>query len=390
MELILKRAVPVFLAIGLAACAPSAPEKQAEPLPVKVQTLAPEDAELHVVLPGRAVATREAEVRPQVDGIIARRLFEEGSLVAAGQPLYQLDDARLRAGRDDAYARLSYAYATCNAARQEAQRLGQLAGMQIVSQQDRERSTAAYERAEAEIRMATASLQNAKVALSHARIVAPIAGRVGRSNVTEGALVSSHQAEALATVRALDPMHVDLSQSATEWLRLRREISDGRLQDNRQIPVSITLEDGSHLSHSGALQFSDVAVDPSTGTYDLRVRVPNPDGVLLPGMYVSATIGAGVRRGALLVPMKAVIRAPTGKTSVMVVDSEGYLDEREVRLGRELGDRWLVEDGLQAGERVVVQGLHKLERGLQINPVEEPVSAAGASASPATPIAEGA
>ena len=370
MQFPFKRLTPFLLLSLVAACSPSAPQDATALLPVQVHTLQPEDAALHVVLPGRAVPAHEAAVRPPVDGIVARRLFEEGSEVQEGQPLYQLDDIKLRAGRDEAKARLNHAYATCGAAREEARRLAQLADSQLVSQQDKDRSAAAYQRAEAEIQMAMASLQTAKVALDHARIAAPISGRIGRSNVTEGGLVTSHQPEALTTVRGLDPMYVDLSQSAAEWLQLKRDIADGRLRDNRQLPVDIQLEDGSRLRQTGILQFSDVSVDPATGTYALRVRVANPDGVLLPGMYVSASIGAGVRRDALLVPMQAVSRDATGKTHVMVVDSEGTVANRPVQLGRALGERWLVEHGLQAGERVVVQGQHKLEPGSRITPVE--------------------
>ena len=377
MQFPFKRLTPLMLLSLVAACSPSAPEDAAELLSVQVHTLQPEDAALHVVLPGRAVAAHEAEVRPQVDGIVARRLFEEGSEIRAGQPLYQLDDTTLRAGRDEARARLNHAYATCGAAREEARRLAQLADSQLVSLQDKDRSAAAYQRAEAEIQMAMASLQTAKVALDHARIAAPISGRVGRSNVTEGALVTSHQPEALTTVRGLDPMYVDLSQSAAEWLQLSRDIADGRLRDNRQLPVDIQLEDGSRLQQTGTLQFSDVSVDPATGTYALRVRVANPEGVLLPGMYVSASIGAGVRRDALLVPMQAVSRDATGKTHVMVVDGEGMVSDRPVQLGRALGERWLVERGLSAGERVVVQGQHKLQAGSRIAPVEWVAPGAG-------------
>ncbi|MGE8236400.1 MAG: efflux RND transporter periplasmic adaptor subunit [Stenotrophomonas indicatrix] len=369
-----KRAALLALIAFIAACSPSSPAHQDAPLSVEVQTLAAEDAELRFVLPGRATATQEADVRPQVDGIVARRLFEEGSQVVSGQPLYQLEDASLRASRDDAMARLEHAYATCAAARKEALRLKQLAGMQVISQQEGERSAAAHERAEAEIKMAMASLQTARVALGHARIVAPISGRIDRSNVRVGALVSAHQPAAMTTVRGLDPMYVDLSQSAAEWLQLRRDISAGRLQDNRALPVRISLEDGSVLDHAGTLQFSDVSVDPATGTYGLRVRVANPEGTLLPGMYVSASLGAGVRRGAVLVPMKAVTRDANGETHVMVVDGSGRVSRRLVQLGRALGERWMVEEGLRAGERVAVQGLHKLQPGLRITPMEAPAA----------------
>lgn len=367
---LLKRAAPLALLTCVAACTPSVTESPAGPPKVQVQTLATEVAELYVSLPGRAVAMQEAEVRPQVDGIVARRLFQEGSLVREGQPLYQIDDARLRASRDEAQGRLSYAYATCNAARQEARRLAELATMRVVSQQEKERAVAAHQRSEAEIKMATAALQAARVSLGHARIVAPISGRIGRSHATEGGLVTAHQPEAMAVVRGLDPIQVDLTQSAAEWLQLRRDIAAGRLDDNRHVAVSIRLEDGSRLEHPAALQFSDVNVDPATGTYGLRVRVDNPDGILLPGMYVTATIGAGVRRDALLVPMKGVTRDTAGKTHAMVVDAQGVVAVRQVRLGRALGERWLVESGLDAGDRVVVEGLHKLQAGARVIPVE--------------------
>lgn len=385
MNALLRCAVSLALVTCVVACTPSEAVAPAALPSVGVHTMTTEVAELRVALPGRAVAAREAEIRPQVDGIIARRLFEEGSWVREGQPLYQLDDARLRANRDDAQARLSHAHATCSSARQEARRLAELATLQLVSQQDKERASAAHERAEAEIKMASASLQTARVDLSRARISAPISGRVGRSAVTEGALVSAHQPEALVTVHAVDPMHIDLAQSAAEWLQLRREIAAGRLDDNRELAVEITLEDGTVYPQAGSLQFSEAAVDPATGTYGLRVRVPNPDGVLLPGMYVTASLGAGVRQDALLVPMKAVARDTTGKTQVTVVDERGVVQIRPVTLGGAVGERWLVEKGLARGERVVVEGLHKLRAGDRVQPVEAQAVQATAAVAQARP-----
>lgn len=384
MNSLLGRAALLALLTGMAACTPSAPEPAAMPATVKVRTLVHEDAELRVELPGRVVASQRAELRPQVDGIIARRLFEEGSVVQKGQPLYQIEDAALRASHEQAQARLQHAYAACGAARQSARRLADLAAVQAVSRQQLEQAEATHQQSEADIGVARANLESARVALAHARIVAPISGRIGRSQVTEGGLVTAHQADALATVHGLDPIHIDLVQSAVAALHLRRDIAHGRLADNRQWPVQIQLEDGSRLDRTGTLQFSDVSVDPATGTYGLRVRIANPDGVLLPGMLVTATLGDGVRASAVLVPMQSVQRDSRGQTQVMVVEASGQVARRTVRLGRALGDRCLVEEGLQAGERVIIEGLHKLQPGMQVQAVEAAAarSAAGAALAP--------
>ncbi|KIP79316.1 hemolysin D, partial [Stenotrophomonas maltophilia] len=245
-------------------------------------------------LPGRTTAFLVAEVRPQVNGIVGKRLFTEGSLVTEGQPLYQIDDASYRAQSNNARAQLARAEATANASRLSAARITELAKVDAVSKQDLENAIAAQKQAEADVGAAKASLDAANVTLGYARITAPISGRIGKSSVTQGALVSAAQAEALATVQQLDPIYVDLTQSAAELLQLRRELAAGRLQDNQTLPVSILLDDGSTFDHQGTLEFSEVSVDPTTGSYGLRVKVSNPEGVLMPGMYVRAVIGGGV------------------------------------------------------------------------------------------------
>lgn len=314
-------------------------------------------------LPGRARPYLVAEVRPQVSGIIARRLFEEGGHVEAGQPLYRLDDAAYRAELDNARARLARAEATRESARLLARRAAGLVQVEAVSQQEHEDATAALAQAEADVAAARAALQSASVTLGYAHIDAPIGGRIGRSSVTQGALVTANQAGALATIQQLDPMYVDLTQSSKELLELRRAFTSGRLERVDSVPVTIMLEDGSTLEHKGRLEFSEVTVDPGTGSYVLRVAVDNPDEVLLPGMYVRAVLGTAARHDAILVPQGAVSRDPKGQASVLLVDAEGIVEARPIELSRIIGHRWLVETGLAAGERVIVEGLQKVMPG---------------------------
>nr|WP_295381279.1 multidrug efflux RND transporter periplasmic adaptor subunit SmeD [Pseudoxanthomonas sp.] len=377
------------LAIGLtlSACGGGEPEApQGGPGQVTVTTLKTEQVGLTRELPGRTNAFLVAEVRPQVNGIVARRLFTEGGEVKAGQPLYQLDDASYRAQANTARAQLARAEATAHAARLSARRISELAKIDAVSQQDLENAVAAQKQAEADVGAARASLDAANVTLGYARITAPISGRIGKSTVTQGALVNAGQAEALATVQQLDPIYVDLSQSSAELLQLRRELTSGRLQDNQQLPVSILLEDGSTFEHKGTLEFSEVSVDPGTGSFGLRVKVDNPEGVLMPGMYVRAVIGGGVRGNALLVPMQGIARDPKGDTSAMVVGKDGKVEVRPVKVSRALGDKWLVEEGLKAGDKVIVEGLQKIGPGMPVQATElgaKPARTAAASAAPA-------
>ena len=381
-------ALSLAIALTVSACGGGEQEGQpGGPGQVTVATLKAEQVGLTRELPGRTNAFLVAEVRPQVTGIVGKRLFTEGGLVKEGQPLYQLDDASYRAQANSARAQLVRAEATANAARLSARRITELAKVDAVSQQDLENAVATAKQADADVGAAKASLDAANVTLGYARITAPISGRIGKSTVTQGALVSAGQAEALATVQQLDPIYVDLTQSAAELLQLRRELAAGRLQDNQSLPVTILLDDGSEFDQKGTLEFSEVSVDPSTGSYALRVKVANPDQVLMPGMYVRAVVGSGVRDNALLVPMQGVARDAKGDTTAMVVGKDNKVEVRPIKVSRALGDKWLVEDGLQPGDKVIVEGLQKIQPGMPVQatekgaaPAQPPAPAAAAAA----------
>ena len=379
---------PKLLAL-LAAClavAACSGEVAAPPQPaakVTVVTLKAGPVTLVRELPGRAAPFRVAEVRPQVTGIIDQRLFTEGSQVKQGQALYQIDDASYRAAANSARAQLARAEASLTSARLRAKRIGELALIEAVSVQDNEDAIAALKLAEADVGAARADLDSANVILAYARITAPISGRIGKSSVTQGALVTANQTTPLATVHQLDPIYIDLTQSSAELLQLRRALDSGSLQGSSGLPVTILLEDGSEFSHKGTLEFAEVSVDPATGSFNLRVKVDNPDGLIMPGMYVRAVLSKGVREDAILVPMQGITRDPKGKASAMVVDGEGKVAVRAVEVSTAIGDTWLVEDGLTAGDRVIVEGLQKIGPGMPVQATEKGVAAAAAPATPA-------
>ena len=373
----------VAVATGLTACGgKEAPPQGPGAVPVTVATLAPESVTLTRELPGRVNPYLVAEVRPQVNGIIEQRLFTEGGTVKAGQPLYQIEDATYRANYASAEAQLARAQATLHSAQLMARRSEGLVAINAVSQQDHENTLAALKLAEADVAAAQAALQSARVTLGYARIASPISGRIGKSAVTQGALVTANQAAPLATVQQLDPVYVDLTQSSAELLELRKALATGKLEGSRDLPVTILLEDGTKYEHEGKLAFSEVTVDPSTGSYALRVVVPNPDGVLLSGVYVRALIGSGVRQDALLVPQQGIARDPKGHTTAMVVGADGKAEARAVEVSNAVGDRWLVEGGLVAGDKVIVEGLQKVRPGAPVQPTEagtEPATAPAAA-----------
>ncbi|QOY61723.1 efflux RND transporter periplasmic adaptor subunit [Lysobacter sp. H21R4] len=385
--------LPLALAITLAACGGEPEAQQRPPTPVTVVTLAPETTTLTRELPGRTTAFQIAEVRPQVSGIVAKRLFQEGSMVRAGQPLYQLDNAAYKASAATAQAQLARARATLVAARLTAARSSDLAKIDAVSKQDNENAIAALRQAEAEVAAGQAAVQSAQVTLGFAHITAPISGRIGKSSVTQGALVTANQPEALATVQQLDPIYVDLTQSASELLELRKGLASGKLEDGRSMPVTILLEDGTEFGQKGELEFSEVSVDPTTGSYALRVKVANPDDLLLPGMYVRAVIGGGVRQNAILVPQQGITRDPKGHATAMVVNAENKVEVRQVKVSRTIGDKWLVDDGLVAGDRVIVEGLQKVQPDAPVQPTEAgaeaqaPAAPGAAAPAPAQPAA---
>jgi membrane fusion protein (multidrug efflux system) len=373
-------------ALFLAACKGQHGEQQAGggPAEVTVVTLKPQPVTVSRELPGRTSAYLVAEVRPQVNGIVKQRLFEEGALVKAGQPLYQLDDAVYRAEHNNAKAALAKAKAALYSAQLNARRTSELARIDAVSKQDDEAATAAWRQAEADVAAGQAQVESTGVTLGFARIVSPITGRIGKSAVTPGALVTANQAEPMARVQQLDPIFVDVTQSSGELLELRKRIAAGTLKEADGTPVKILLEDGSTYAHDGKLQFADVSVDPTTGSFALRVIVPNPEHVLLPGMYVRAVLDKGSNPRALLVPQAGISRDPKGGATAMVVDKDGKAALREVQVGRTIGDQWLVEGGLAAGDKVIVEGLQMIQPGMPVHASEAGAKPAAAAAAHAT------
>jgi len=360
-----------LLALLLVACErQQAPAMQDSVPEVTVVTLKEAPVTLARELPGRTNPFVVAEVRPQVTGIVKERLFTEGSLVEAGQPLYQLDDAIYRADYNSAKALLVRAQAAADIARFNAERAEKLIGSKVISEQELVSARAVVQQAEADIGVAEARVAGAEVKLAYARITSPIEGRIGKSTVTRGALVTADQSDPLATVQQLDPIYVDLTRSANELLELRRELSSGVARKTEDIPVSIILEDGTAYAHEGKLAFTDVAVDPMTGSYALRVVVPNPDSLLMPGMYVRAIVSNAVLDRGLLVPQQGVTRDAKGNASAMVVTADGTVEQRAVQLSRTVGDQWLVSSGLFEGDRVIVEGLQRIRPGIPVAATE--------------------
>ncbi|HLK70447.1 MAG TPA: efflux RND transporter periplasmic adaptor subunit [Steroidobacteraceae bacterium] len=338
---------------------------------VAVVTLKSEPVTLTRELPGRTTAFLVADVRPQVSGIVKRRLFVEGSEVRAGQVLYQIDDSLYRAQYDNAQAALQKAQATETAASLAAKRSAELIKIDAVSAQDNENAISAERQAQAEVAAAKAALDTAAVNLGYTRIVAPISGHIGRSSVTAGALVTADQATVLATIQQLDPIYIDVNQSSADWLALKQEVDSGRIKSQGAgTPATIMLENGATYRHAGKLQFTDVTVDPTTGNFLLRVLVPNPEGLLLPGMYVRAVIDEGVLSHGVLAPQEGIQHDPRGAATALVVDASGKVEQRQVDVSRAVGNRWLIDEGLAAGDRLIVSGLQKVQPGMSVQVVE--------------------
>ena len=352
------------------------------PPEVTVVTLQPETVTLTRELSGRVTPSLVADVRPQVTGIVKQRLFSEGGSVRAGQALYQLDETAFLADRNTAQAQVTRAQATLTTARLQAQRSAELVKTNAISRQDNDNAQAALRQAEADLKAAQAGVQAANVPLGFARITAPISGRIGKSSVTAGALVTAGQAAPLATIQQLDPLYVDLTQSSSELLQLRRDLASGGLTRTDNVPVYIVLEDGTPYAREGRVSFAETTVDPSTGSFSIRVVVPNPDQLLLPGMYVRAVLANGARANALLVPQPGIARDPKGHATAMVVGADGKVEVRQVKVSRTVGNRWLVEEGLKAGDKVIVEGLQKVKPGAPVRTVEQ-----GAAQKPAAPAA---
>ena len=349
---------------------------------VTVMTLKSESVPMVVELPGRTTPYLIAELRPQVTGIVTERAFNEGSEVNAGQVLYRIDPAPYQAAFDSAKAALARAEANAQVARIKADRHAALVKIEAVSKQANDDAQAGLKQAQAEVAAAKAALDKAKIDLDYTRLKSPIAGRIGRSAVTAGALVTANQAQALATVQQLDPIYVDLTQSSADMLRLRGEIAAGRLQAGAkgEVPVKLILEDGSEYAAEGRLALSEVTVDEGTGSVTLRAQFSNADGVLLSGMYVRARLPQGTRSEAILVPHKALSRDPLGNALVMAVDAESKVVARPVQVAQSLGENWVVTSGVKAGERIIIEGLQKVRPGVAVQAEE-------AGAAPAAPAA---
>lgn len=335
---------------------------------VGVVTLRGRPVTLSSELTGRVNATMTSDVRPQVDGIIKQRLFTEGAEVKAGQVLYQIDPASYQASSDQAAAQLKNAQATVQSTRLKSQRYAALVKENGVSQQDADDAKAAYLAAVASVAQYQAALETARINLAYTQVRAPIAGRIGISSVTPGALVTASQSDALATIRALDPIYVDLTQSSAQLLKLRRQ--QAALQRGAVTPVAIKLEDGIPYAHAGKLELTEVAVDEATGSVTLRAVFPNPEHELLPGMYVHATVDNGVDPKAILAPQQGITRNAKGEATALVVDEQNKVVQRTVSAERVVGSNWLIGSGLNEGDRLIVEGTSKVTIGAAVKPVE--------------------
>lgn len=351
----------------------NAQQQQAAPPPPEVATVTikPQRVELTTELPGRTCAYLVSEIRPQVNGIIQKRQFREGSDVKAGQLLYQIDPAPFQVALDSAKASLGKAQANLPSIRSRAQRYKELLVDKAVSRQDYDDAAAAVDQAKAEIEYWKTQVEAARINLGYTRVTAPISGRIGRSNVTDGALVTAYQAASLATIQQLDPIYVDVTQSSAELLRLKRNLESGRLSADRKNgkAVRILLEDGTPYPLEGRLQFREVTVDPATGSYTVRIVVPNPEHLLLPGMFVRAVVQEGIVEQAILVPQQGVSRNPKGESVALVVDDAETVQQRIISVDRAIGDQWLVSSGLSAGERLIVEGMLNVRPGATVTVV---------------------
>jgi membrane fusion protein, multidrug efflux system len=368
--------------LSIAACggkaAPAAPGVPA--VEVSAYTVQPSAVPVSTELPGRTAAFVSAEIRPQVGGIVLKRLFTEGGDVRAGQVLYQIDPSAARATVASAQATLASAQSGLASAREKAARYRELVSIEAVSRESADEAQAAYEQAQAQVNASRAALDTAKLSLGYANVTSPINGRIGRSAVTPGALVTASQTTALATVQQLDPIYVDATHSAAEMLRLRRDFAQGKLKiDGGGRPTArLVLEDGSAYASSGQLLLAEATVSETAGSVTLRAQFPNPKSELLPGMYVRMTLEGAVAQEVLLVPQVAVTRDAKGNALVFVIGDDGKVAQRALQATQAVGDAWIVDSGLKAGERVVVEGVQRLRAGMAVK-VASAASAASAA-----------
>ncbi|EGT5657687.1 MULTISPECIES: efflux RND transporter periplasmic adaptor subunit [Citrobacter] len=358
----------IMSAVLLAGCNDQG-ETQAHPAEPQVNVHVVEKAPLAVTteLPGRTTAFRIAEVRPQVSGIVLKRNFTEGSDVKAGQSLYQIDPATYQADYDSAKGELAKSEAAAAIAHLTVKRYVPLVGTKYISQQEYDQAIADARQADASVIAAKAAVESARINLAYTKVTSPISGRIGKSNVTEGALVTNGQATELATVQQLDPIYVDVTQSSNDFMRLKQSVEQGSLhKDSASSTVELVMENGQSYPLKGALQFSDVTVDESTGSITLRAVFPNPQHTLLPGMFVRTRIDEGIQPNAILVPQQGVTRTPRGDATVMVVNDKSQVEARTVVATQAIGDKWLISEGLQPGDKVIVSGLQKARPGVKV------------------------
>lgn len=366
------RMAPLALALILSACGSGGESQQQQGAPqgppqVGFVTVQSQPVTLTTELPGRTAPYETSDVRPQVNGLVLARLFQEGDYVRQGQPLYRIDPAPYQAAVASARAALTRAQASIASTRNLARRYGELVKINAISRQEYENAVTGAQQAEADIAAQRAALQQAQIDLSRTTIRAPISGRIGRSVFTTGALVSAAQTDALATIQRLDPIYVDIQQSSADLLKLRQQIMDGDLsRGSGAARVRLKLEDGSTYPIEGTLKFTDVTVDPATGTQAIRAVFSNPRGLLLPGMYVRAELVEGTKSNGILVPQRAVTRDPKGAATVLVIGADGKLAPRPLTTSRTVGDQWLVTGGLNPGDKIVVEGAQMLQPGTPV------------------------
>lgn len=365
-----RHALPAIAMMSLAACGQGGqqPPGQGAPPPVGYVIVKEQPVTLTSELPGRTTAYETSDVRPQVNGIVIARLFQEGDMVTKGQPLYRIDPAPYEAQVANARAALAKAQAAIASSEALARRYGELIKINAISRQDYDNAVTSAQQARADVAAQQAALRSATIDLGRTTIRAPISGRIGRSVYTTGALVTASQANALTTISRLDPIYVDIQQSSADLLKLRQQILAGQIASEGQAKVRLKLEDGSTYGPEGTLRFADVTVDPNTGSQTIRAQFANPNGLLQPGMYVRAQLGQGTQLQGMSVPQRAVGRDERGDATVLVVGQGNKVEPRVIKTDRVVGDAWLVTSGLKPGDKVIVEGAMMLRPGMPVTP----------------------
>jgi membrane fusion protein (multidrug efflux system) len=381
---------PVLCALALAGCGkpPARPQQAPEAGYVVIRAQA---QPLTTELPGRTSPLAISEVRPQVNGIVLERLFTEGSTVQKGQSLYRIDPAPYRAAVAQAKAQLANVQANLATVKLKADRYADLVKIKAVSQQDFDDASAAAHQAEAAVQQAAAALETAQINLGYTDIKAPISGRIGLSTITQGALATAGQTNAMTTIQTLDPIYVDVTQSSAELLRLEHALQGGQVRKDAPLAarVKLMLEDGSAYPLEGKLQFTDVTVDPSSGAVTIRAVFPNPQGTLLPGMFVRAEVTEALAPDAILVPQEGVSRDAKGAPTVLVVNDQNKAELRSIQIGQAVGSNWLVTKGLKPGDKVITEGLQRLRDGVAVRPVPAGSAPARPAGPPGRPAGQG-